>query len=456
MKKVKIILSIFPILFLIENIFGYNGTMIMVGGKAIRHWLYLFTFLSLAMQFFLCIREEKYKLFSLKEKSYIKELSKFDWCTVALCVSFGIWMVLVPMINNGSLSYAKRDAFDALCILVLYFPLSFLIRKKWYDWKKIEGIIYISVIIQSILHMVFYFGETLISGFMEGAFVLWLKVFKDALLPPIILGHGNTARAIFSTSMFLYVGILICLKKILIEKQKNKLHYLSLVILTLASICTMTKSIWFGFVGATGLVMLVRLFWERKQFYRKHVIQVVLLVVAVVLVSDCTVFGGRVMDKVGNAFISSLFGDSDKDKDENEKLEEEASKLSNDLKIKQVEYLLEKWQKSPIIGHGYGAYCEDFIRSEEAVFSYEMLAPALLMKLGIAGLLVWAVYFVAMLLHCYKRSRLGYFTLWTLVLMSYGLAIQTNPFMFSFAGILTILYLALATENGVARETYEV
>ena len=43
----KKVLNIFPLLFLIENIFGYNGTMIMIAGKAIRHWIYLFAFISI-------------------------------------------------------------------------------------------------------------------------------------------------------------------------------------------------------------------------------------------------------------------------------------------------------------------------------------------------------------------------------------------------------------------------
>lgn len=58
---------IFPLLFIFELIFGISGTMIVVHGIAIRHILFILSFISLYGYVLFYILKNKKKIFSLQK-----------------------------------------------------------------------------------------------------------------------------------------------------------------------------------------------------------------------------------------------------------------------------------------------------------------------------------------------------------------------------------------------------
>ena len=79
MKTLKKISIAFVLLFCIELILGFTGTMVMIGGIAIRHILFILTFASLYVYFILYLWSNKIKIFSLQEDAY---LGSYTWIDV--------------------------------------------------------------------------------------------------------------------------------------------------------------------------------------------------------------------------------------------------------------------------------------------------------------------------------------------------------------------------------------
>ena len=131
---------------------------------------------------------------------------------------------------------------------------------------------------------------------------------------------------------------------------------------------------------------------------------------------------------------------------ENQLKDAKGTTLSNDLRSAQKQALLEKWKESKLLGYGYGAYSEEVIRNEQYPFMYEYMLPAMLMKLGIVGMMGWAVFLAAMVYYAWKkmgRHDAPAFVFWLADAGGVALAVQTNPFLFTFAGISIILWLCL-------------
>ena len=76
---------------------------------------------------------------------------------------------------------------------------------------------------------------------------------------------------------------------------------------------------------------------------------------------------------------------------------------------------------------------------------YENLLPAMLMKLGLVGMLGWGLFVLALVIFAVKAmgKKPVRFWCWLGTALAYAMAVQTNPFLFTFAGISLMLYLLL-------------
>jgi hypothetical protein len=76
---------------------------------------------------------------------------------------------------------------------------------------------------------------------------------------------------------------------------------------------------------------------------------------------------------------------------------------------------------------------------------YESLIPALMMKLGLIGMLVWGLFVLALVICAVKAmwKKPVKFWCWIGTAMAFAMAVQTNPFLFTFAGFSLMTYLTL-------------
>jgi len=469
--KVKSIFFIFPILFSIEMILGYTGTLVMFGRVSIRVVLFILTFISLYGYLLYYMKKNKIRLFSKKQSSSIfGSFSYLDWIFLLVFVLSLISMIIIP-IKIGNFELALDEARDSIAMMSLFFPISYLIKQKEISLNKYDKLLSVLIFILALTHIILYLGQLRYSTFIFDYFRRLIAILGfHGIAPPIILGNGYV-RIIYSTSILLMYGIYIYLKNF----SRIKLYeYIFLLFDIVALLTTMTKSLWLGAVAGFGLFFLVSLYFNiRKKQYKdlKKTISVFIGILFLVVVLDFTLFSGIIGIRISNTFTTSSSQISDNNQNsiskfinESEKaqkkkvvltdMDKQGAQISNDIKIEQTRKLLKEWGKSPLIGNGYGSYIKDYIRSVSSPFSYEMTIPALLMKIGLVGLGAWGCLLVSILLIFASKMKVNWIkaTSGLSLIICFFLCIQTNPLLLNFTGI---GFLLLVTWNCVDIKTNE-
>lgn len=451
MKVVKKIFLMFPLLFMIELIFGFSGTMLIIRGVAIRHILFILTFLSLYGYFFIYLLKNKIKIFSLDKHSYFGSYSWIDILAIVFEVSMILSMTVIPYIMGTDLHMAYSEVFDSAAIFSLYFPLSYLIKQKEYSIDTILNILKYLIFLFAIMHIVFYFGQEFNSVFIQSIFDGISDLFGgNSQAPLVVLGHGGYTRVMFTTSIYLIVGIYIYLKQIEYNTWYNIVIF---VVEILAIITTVTKSLWFGILIAILIYLLMGIIGNRKnKKYLKHIILSVVLAGIVIILSNIFIFNNIVTIRMENAFVTETqIIDEEAVEAEDEEarvqtLDKAGAAESNQIKLEQGKRLTQKWLQAPVFGWGYGSYIEDYLRSEEAPFSYEMQFFALLMKIGIAGMAVWAALIIVLVKRMVQKNIKQDFnkmSSWLFLLLAMMICVQTNPLLISFTGMSVVLLIVL-------------
>lgn len=458
LNKIKPLFWIFPCLFMIELIFGFSGTMLMIGGVAIRHILFILSFVSLYGYLLLYLIENKIKLIAIKGESFIGDFSVIDWLAVVFEISMLLSMTVIPYFMGTSLKYAYSEVFDSAAIFSLYFPLSYLIRKKEIKMQWLYSLLKYAIALFAVMHIVFYFGQEANPTFIQDIFDGIKALFHgNSIAPTVVLGHGGYTRVMFTTSIYLIVGIYLYLRNL----QQNKWYdYVIFVLEILAIITTVTKSIWFGIGIAFVIFIVMTVFYNWKNNRKRAVCAIGSAVGAmvIILLSNTLLFHDLVSIRMSNAFRLEAESESevieeselsDTEENEIEKLDKEGAAVSNQIKIEQMYRLLDKWKESPLFGHGYGSYVEGYLRSEEAPFSYEMQLFALLMKIGVVGLGIWLVFFIVQMIGMFKNKAKSINNIfsWMFLLMAIVICVQTNPLLISFIGMSVVLLMCLITQD---------
>ncbi len=457
----KVLLWVAPVLFLIDNILGFNGYQFTIAGKSIRIILFAISVLVLALYCIAVMVKEKIYVFSKKEGAITiwKLLRPLDY--VVLCFLLGnlLWATVIPLLIRGDMAFALKD-FSCLLVLVLYFPVAFLIRTGRLNVKIIEKITYVLTIILAVWHCVMYIGDTICPGFYEGYYdFIDMISFGTAVRSSVIYGYG-IVRIIQTTSLFLLLGIFLCIRRV----AKGKWwHVIALLVFTFAICITYTKSIWFGYLAGLFLCLVPGIVINKGSKARIRNLVTLLISVLLIVVLNFVVFDNTIFERAFNTVRSEQSVEQMQETiDKLEAAGEDTSELKNKLKdalgtqqanslrTSQNGALTEKWSQSRWLGYGYGAYVEDCIRNETYPYMYESTLPALMMKLGIVGMLMWLIFICGATISAvltFKKEKKENLFCWLAIALSYAMAVQTNPFLFTFAGISMLLYLLIAVQN---------
>ena len=456
MKILKKIAILVGFLFCIELMLGFTGTMVMVGGIAIRHILFILTFISLYIYFVMYLWSNRIKIFSLDKDSYFGSYTWIDIFAVLFEISMILSMTVIPWIKGTSLQYAHSEAFDSAAIFSLFFPISFLIKRGELNVNKLFNFLKYVVFILALGHIFFYFAQDSNPEFIFNFFNGVKNILGgNSIAPSINLGHGGYTRIIFTTSIYLIVGLYIFLNNL----DDNKWYdYIIFAADTLAIITTVTKSIWFGIIGGFGVFFVFAIFLNIKnnKKYIGKLLGVTVYTVLVIFIADQTIFDRIVSIRMGNAFTVESTTSKKEEKAQKKKyktekeqymakLDKAGAAKSNLIKLEQMQKLVEKWKESPVLGWGYGSYVEGYLRSEVSPFSYEMQLFALLMKIGILGLMIWGIFFISQfaLMIKYRRRCYNNILTWLFLADSVAICVQTNPLLICFTGMSIVLLISL-------------
>lgn len=470
LKTVKYISFCFAALFCFELVFGYTGTLIMIHSVAIRHILFIPTFLGLYLFCLLYLIKNRIPLFKSKgeKTSVLKSLKVLDWLMLAFVVSTAASLFVIPKLNGGSFQFAKAEALDSLMMLMLYFPIRFMVSWDEIKLSKLTTVLYWLIFGLSTIHIFLYVGEAMAPGFVESFFDVLRNICgSGSITPTVILGHGGYPRVMFSTSIYILVGFYLLLKKL---PELKFYDYLVFFVEITAMMTTMTKSIWFGFFGGIAVFTILYCINAIINKRKTAIVQILVLgLCSLMLITamDKTIFKGMISIRLGNSFNTTYTpqgtdNDDDSDQDEDKtnlmNLDGEGAALSNTIKIEQTKMLLKQWKEHPIFGLGYGSYIEGYLRSEECPFSYEMQLPALIMKIGIVGIGLLASIVLTMIIYLFRKIKGTDLTAkfaWLFLLGSFGLCVQTNPLLLSFTGMSVVLLLLIECHGFVNSEEKE-
>ena len=564
----------FPLFFLVDNILGFNGYQFTIMGKSIRMILFCITTALLFGYCVYIVYNQKISLLPCgsNEKTIYRMLKPLDYCVLLFILCNALWATVIPLAVRGEMTYSLKD-FSTILVLVLYFPLTFLIRTNKLNFLRLDNIIYGLIICLAGWHVIMYVGDVLKPGFYGSYydFIDWIS-FGTAVRTPVVYGFG-IVRIIQTTSLFLLPGFFMSLHKVLNGKY---IHFLPLALFVFAICTTFTKSIWFGCLCGALLYLVLAPLVSRNRIVFIRAIASIAAIIVLVCGLDMIVFEGSVFQRATNTFTTPDNVDQMRDELDNLWLElyiqkqqapstttsvittedisketdaamENSSSVENTLSPSETEEtpeattnhssventlspseteetpetttnhssaedtlspsetgkpseattsaapqetepidsviqgleqqienktnaikdavgtqaanqtraeqnraLVEKWSLSKWIGFGYGAYCENLIRNATAPFMYESTLPALLMKVGIVGGLVWIILIMGATITAFivfwKKNRMDVFW-WLGLALSYAMAVQTNSFLFTFAGFSILLYLLISMQN---------
>ncbi len=482
---IQVLLWMFPVLFLIDNILGFNGYQFTIAGKSIRIILFC---ISVALLYCYClfvIIRDKIALYSKdKEKTTIlKMLNPLDYLVLLFIFGNAIWATAVPLLVRGEMTFALKD-YSTILVLVLYFPIAFLIRTGKLSLKVLEKMTYVLIILLALWHAVMYIGDTIRPGFYESYYdFIDIISFGTAVRSGVIYGYG-IVRVIQTTSIFLLLGVFMALRYLVKGKWW---HLISLALFTFAICVTYTKSIWFGYI--LGLVIyLVPCIFVKKEVRINSAVALA-VAISLIIVFNYTVFDNTIFSRAFNTVRTSnsisqmqsqlqqmqskptdsdstdsssstdssdtqssapSFTEQDKTKLENEIKDAVGTQQANAIRAQQNSALFKKFKESKLVGFGYGGYTEECIRHKIYPYMYESTLPALVMKLGIIGCLVWIIFIGGTTIFAvgsfWKEKREDVFY-WLGFAISYALAVQTNPLLFTFAGFSMLLYLLVCVQK---------
>ncbi len=459
-RILKKFIWLFPVLYLYEVIMGFNGAQFTIRGMSIRIILFCITVAVLGLYCLWVVCSSKMSLLKRKDSQpfFFDFLRPFDYVVVGFLFINLIWATAVPLLVRGNMTFGLKD-YSTLLVLVLYFPVVFLMRNNKLNFKTVENIFYAFTIVLAVWHSVMYIGDIIHSGFYKSYYdFIDIISFGTAVRTDVVYGFG-IVRIIQTTSVLLLPGIFISLKKLV---TGSLLHSVSLLIFTFAICVTYTKSIWFGYLAGLFICFIGCLIFAGEKSKRLRIGATFVLSLLIIVVLNSTVFNNTIYERALNTvsadnsieILQQELGNVEDDKVKEElsnKLKDAlGTQEANSMRAKQNNALFEKWSENKLFGIGYGGYAENSIRNEQAPYMYESTLPALLMKIGVLGCLGWLVFIalatITSIKVSWKENRLDAF-FWLGIALSYAMAVQTNPFLFTFPGITILLYLLIIFQD---------
>jgi len=403
------------LLYCTEMILGGPGFWAF-GPVSIRKALFLFAFGALC----LCSVGRRYQL---------QPGSALVFGLIVLFLT--VWIVLIPGsrdIRQVRLAALDAAAFSIVLIAVLAYEF---LRRHPEHWARLlsatHGCLVLVAWVNIALWAVGFSGEVG-NELAQLIGLSWFTLGNPGADPPLYIGPmpDGFFRAMWITAIMYVPAFLFA-----IARRK----WWSAVLFSLALFASYTRSLWL--VALLGVAFAQLIAPRHRAFVRPKIILIALAacgLVGVVLASTLPLMFllERALERMAGIF----------------------SDVSAQERFEQVGPLLAEWRRFPLFGAGFGASAL-LIRSEEAPYSYELTGLALLMKLGIVGLLYLAACFAVLWKRAMPAARARTPSQCAalasiLALVGAGL---TNPLLLNAVGVsvLAFLFIFLFLSRGPRR-----
>lgn len=342
---------------------------------------------------------------------------------LAVCIFLFLWVIFIPFMGHGNLSYAVSDAMPLVASSVFLLTTQF---SRWSNsWTRIRsvllGFLYVFAIVHVILYAIFMIYPSLLVDFAEVfAQVFDVGVGSEARFVFFTPLDGGGSRIYFASSFLLLIGIYF-----LISNEKGifgcGLHsrFVFVIILAGALWATNTRSL---LLGALAMVIL----FPASRWLMTCIRQSWLTIFLLLVLPFFLVF---LLIPTVDMELLALLG-----------LGREGS---DDIRSEQLYSLLNAFSGHWFFGLGFGANAS-IVRVEDAPYAYELSILALFMKIGVIGVLVacgiWASVLLSLLSESEETSKKKFSSLYVLYI-SFIVSCFYNPYIFGFFGTLFLLFI---------------
>lgn len=347
---------------------------------------------------------------------FSRGLLKLNHCIylILLMVFIVIWVFLVPLANGIDIYNSISDGQLFIGLLLIPF-FGFMFVNYLRDYRYINFLFYLLLFLA-----IFHIGLYLISLWNLDVFFSVVDFLKRKLEPGV--DDQNTSiymgvvdgrvRVFFGGSIFLLMLFHMCFVRY-INTGGSKIF---LLITLFAIYCTSTRSM------LIAIFLYLIYYFSLKFFSRGNIDSLKIFFFSLIIVLQTIP-----ILMMADPYILSVIG--------------LGRDISDDIRYEQMEVLRSMLLTNPLIGNGLGASAS-IIRSENAPWSYELSIFALYMKVGVFGvtLLLLSMFFLLdRLIKHTNETKWNYAALGALIL-AYNFCSNTNPFIFSFAGVVFITY----------------
>jgi O-antigen ligase len=324
-----------------------------------------------------------------------------------------LWSSVVPMLQGSNMEYAAQEvrAYLVLALVILFLIAA---RGRLSVFRRLQQVVVAAAVVLALVQFVLWLVGTLMPE-LQVSIVLTLRLlFGDAVYV------GPMPDGFFRVFWISSLWFLLALFWTGAAITRPGLFWIAQAILLMGVFVTYSRGLWLGLViaGVTMHAMRLMRRGSGRLLLRQAAATLVLATVAVLGLNAV----GE-LDRGIDRFTSSAQTRADESVSE---------------RVRQTGYLYEILAEHPIVGAGYGAYSNAYIRDARAPYSYENVPYALLAKLGIVGTAIFAGFFLLLGVSALRASRVtreGWPEHFCGSLIAFLIAAMTNPMLINFVGI---------------------
>jgi len=338
---------------------------------------------------------------------------------ISTILFFIIWVLVIPIFTHGNLGHSISDALPLIGVSLLL--VSYELSRRQATWENIKQIVHALLFVFAIIHIVLFsifaiLPETRLPVYFSLKSFYQSQEVVFAAFTPI---ENGLSRVYFGSSFLLLIGLYLSATRNLLS-DRNFLKYLLIFIFCVAIYITNTRSL---ILGALIFGIFQFSFIYRLKIFNPSPTHFFLLLILPFILSLALI-------PTINPQVLRIIGIE--------------RGVSDEVRSNQFPSLVEEFISSPIVGKGFGSNAE-FIVNPNAPFSYELSLAALLMKIGVLGLvIVLALISYSLKMICTmtkdKSILLPLLSLYGLF-FSFIMVSFYSPFMFGFFGTFFLLFL---------------
>jgi len=339
------------------------------------------------------------------------------WLLIWTALFMVVWTLLIPVIvAPHRIGDAVQEGFPVAVVF-----LAVLLHAYCLDnpsaWPLIKRAAVGSLLMAAVLAIALWVAGTyaidpLVIGAGAAAFFTW---GNSDLQPSLYIQRmpDGFFRVMWITSVLFVPGLIYCIRA---------RRVFGALLFSMALFVSYTRGLWL--TALIGIVI-ARLLAPREGRPAVRLRAAPVAFVGLVLVA------AAVLDLQGHSEVSALHSVA-------ERITGALSDQSADERLGQAGPLVDAWQSSPLLGAGWGSSAPASNRSDVAPYLYELTYLAMLMKLGVVGVVLVLCLFLVLLLRRSGRHRPAHVDA---CIVAFLAACASNPYLLNLVGLGLLCFL---------------